>query len=273
MAHAQVRIWRPVGEERVLLMAGRTSSYAIEPRGEYVFGIVEGAPMRSRRGRERRVVQPGQLVAWDPSSAHAGTPAASEPWSSRLLIVETAGLAGLAGDEEDDLHPEVSFPDPVVSDLELAGSFLRMHAALESAATRLERDERLAGWLRALVERCSTARPTARVLSGRDQNALRLARDYLVERLDRNVALDELAAAAGIGKFRLIRLVRERTGLPPHALQLAYRLQAARRRLEAGEPIAETAIATGFSDQSHLHRQFVRSVGLPPGAYQRCFVA
>ena len=79
MATAQVRIWRPVGEERVLLMAGRTSRYAIEPRGEYVFGIVEGAPMRSRRGRERRVVQPGQLVAWDPSSPHAGAAAAPSP--------------------------------------------------------------------------------------------------------------------------------------------------------------------------------------------------
>jgi AraC-like DNA-binding protein len=78
---------------------------------------------------------------------------------------------------------------------------------------------------------------------------------------------------AGIGKFRLIRLFRERTGLPPHALQLAYRLQEARRRLEAGESIAGTAIATGFSDQSHLHRHFVRSLGLAPGAYQRCFIA
>jgi AraC-like DNA-binding protein len=272
MATAQVRIWRPAGEQRVLLMAGRTSRYAIEPRGEYVFGIVEGQPMRSRRGRERRIVRPGQLVAWDPSSAHAGTSAATEPWSSRLMIVETAGLAALAGDEEQELLPEVAFPDPVFSDAELARSFLRMHAALESDGSKLERDERLAGWLRALVERCSTARTNVRAPTARDEQALRLTRDYLRERLDRNVGLDELAAAAGIGKFRLIRLVRERTGLPPHALQLAYRLQAARRLLEAGQPIAATAIATGFSDQSHLHRQFVRGLGLTPGAYQRCFV-
>ena len=130
-----------------------------------------------------------------------GRPQPPSRGSSRLL---TAGLAGLAADEERELHPEVAFPDPVVSDLELAGSFLRMHAALESDAMRLERDERLAGWLRALVERCSTARTTGRVHSGRNQHALRLARDYLAERLDRNIGLDELAAAAGIGKFRLI---------------------------------------------------------------------
>lgn len=45
-------------------MAGRTTHYAMEPRGEYVFGIVGEQPMR--------LVPPGQLVAWDPSHAHAG---------------------------------------------------------------------------------------------------------------------------------------------------------------------------------------------------------
>ena len=54
MATEQVRMWRSPDEDRVLLMAGQTTQYAMEPRGEYVFGIVDGQPMRSRRGRERR---------------------------------------------------------------------------------------------------------------------------------------------------------------------------------------------------------------------------
>ena len=42
-------MWRASETDRLLLMAGQTSHYAIEPRGEYVFGIVAGGPMRSRR--------------------------------------------------------------------------------------------------------------------------------------------------------------------------------------------------------------------------------
>jgi transcriptional regulator GlxA family with amidase domain len=83
------------------------------------------------------------------------------------------------------------------------------------------------------------------------------------------VGLDELAAAASIRKFRLIRLFRERTGLPPHALQIAHRIPNARRLLEAGHTIAETAAAAGFADQSHLHRHFQPSLGPTPGEYQR----
>jgi hypothetical protein len=34
MAAEQVRMWRHPYEDSVLLMAGQTSSYAVEPRGE-----------------------------------------------------------------------------------------------------------------------------------------------------------------------------------------------------------------------------------------------
>ena len=266
-------MWRPADEDRVLLMAGRTTRYAIEPRGEYVFGVVAGQPMRSRRGRERRLVRPGQLVAWDPSDAHAGAAVDGRPWSSRLMVVEVGDLAALAGDEESDLLVDVAFPEPVLSDPELASCLPATAHGARDSVTRLERDQRLTEWLRALIERCSTGRASRSPLSPRDDRALRLACDYLGDRPERNVGLEELAAAAGIGKFRLIRLFRERTGLPPHALQVAHRIRAARRLLEAGETIAATAAATGFADQSHLHRHFQRSLGLTPGEYQSRFSA
>jgi AraC-like DNA-binding protein len=271
MATDQVRIWRPAHERRVLLMAGRTTRYAVEPRGEYVFGIVASQPMRSRRGRERRLVEPGQVVAWDPSNAHAGTSVDARPWSARLMVIDRADLVTLAHDDESGFPAEIVFPDPIIRDRELARAFLRMHTALDTTATRLEGDERLADWLQAVVERFSTACPRRSTLSPRDDGALRAACDYLAGRPERNVGLDELAAVAGIGKFRLTRLFRERTGLPPHAVHLAYRVRAARRLLEAGETIAATAAATGFADQSHLHRHFQRTLGLTPGAYQQRF--
>jgi len=267
-------MWRAPDEQRVLLMAGRTTRYAVEPRGEYVFGVVGEHPMRSRRGRDRRLVQPGQLVAWDPSHAHAGDAVDAErPWWARLVIIEVADLAALANDPESDPLADVAFPDPVLSDSVLVTSFLRLHATLEAPSTRLEQDGALAEWLRRLIERTSAARWRRTMITTRDDSALRLAFEYLADQPERNVGLDELAAVAGIGKFRLIRLFRRRTGLPPHALQIAYRIQAARRLLEAGSTIGQTAAAIGFADQSHLHRHFQRSLGLTPAEYQRRFTS
>jgi len=148
---------------------------------------------------ERRLVQPGQLLAWDPSQAHGGSAVADRQWSSRLIVVEVADLVDLAGDDETDLLADIAFPDPVIADPELAAAFLRLHTALEEPALRLERDELLFAWLSTLIERFSTARPPRPPLSPREDRAFRVACDYLADQPERNIGLDELAAAAGIG--------------------------------------------------------------------------
>jgi AraC-like DNA-binding protein len=252
-------------------MAGRTGRYAMHPRGEYVFGVVRDRPMLVTRGRERRFVPPDRLVAWDPSQAHAGRGVDGRPWASRLVVVEAPALSDLLDDAETDPLADVVFPEPVVADPDLVRGFVALHAAFERPTTRLERDARTAEWLRAIVDRHAAVRPRRPPLRPRDDRALRLACDYLGDHPTSNIGLDELAAVAGIGKFRLVRLFRERTGLPPHALQLADRLRRARRLLESGEPVTAVAAATGFADQSHLHRHFRRALGVAPGEYQRRF--
>lgn len=270
MPTESVHMWRPETASAVLLMAGQTTAYAVEPRDEYVFGVVDGQPMRARRGRASHLVAPGQAVAWDPTDRHTGEAIDDRPWTARLMIVDATELRRLAGDEEDD-HPllEILFPDPVISDPRLIASFRRLHRTLEQTGTRLERDERLSTWLRDLVKSRSTSRPPTPTVTPRDDRAVRVALNHLATHYEQNIGLDELARVAGIGKFRLVHLVRQQTGVSPHALHIAHRIRAARRLLETGEPIAQAAVATGFADQSHLHRHFTRSLGITPGEYQR----
>jgi AraC-like DNA-binding protein len=46
----------------------------------------------------------------------------------------------------------------------------------------------------------------------------------------------------------------------------------AKRLLEAGRSIGETAVACGFYDQAHLTNQFKRRVGVTPGHFVRGIV-
>src|SRR5436309_3146946 len=77
--------------------------------------------------------------------------------------------------------------------------------------------------------------------------------------------LDELAAAAGMSPFALLRAFRAETGLPPHAYLNQLRVRLARQLLDAGLPPAQVAADAGFADQPHLTRHFKRAVGVPPG--------
>jgi AraC-like DNA-binding protein len=144
------------------------------------------------------------------------------------------------------LPADIAFPEPALSDRELGRDFLQLHRALEAPTTRLEHEQRPAEWLRALIERTSAVRLLRSPLNPHDDRALRWAYDYLADQPERNAGLDELAAA-GIGKFRLIRLFRGRTGLAPTRCQVAHRIRKARQLLEAGETIA-VAAAGGLAD-------------------------
>ena len=272
LSEPAVRVWRPPDLAGVVLMSGVTSSYEVSSYAEYVFGIVEHSTMTVRRGRSRYDVGPGELVAWDPSAAHGATTSDDRPWSAHIAVVELAALRDLLEDPDESWSGPVAFPEPVVADRLVVEQFRRCRAVLVGAAPALEQETALALWLRLLVQR-GRGRPRSRSpRPGRDPRAVRVARDVLESAPQDNVSLDELAAAAGIGKFRLVRSFAAEFGVPPHRYHLGVRLARVRRALEAGRTPADAAASAGFADQSHLHRHFRRSTGMTPAAYARAVV-
>jgi len=243
-----VRVWRA---DAGLCMSGTTTSYAVDPVSEHVVGVVVAGAMQVRRGHERFVFEPGDVCAWDPSAAHRGAPYGCDRWQARLLILESA--------------PDLRLASPLVRDPRLARRFVELHRALETPSPALERETRLTEWLLDLAGGPDGLADSRR--AARRDPALRRACELLHDELAGNVTLDELATAAGVSRHRLARLFRSAYGLPPHRFQLARRIQAARRLLERGVDIAEVAQATGFFDQSHLHRHFRRTLGMTPARY------
>jgi AraC-like DNA-binding protein len=101
--------------------------------------------------------------------------------------------------------------------------------------------------------------------------AVHRAMDRAAWTLERETLLAELAAAAGVSRFRVVRLFTAAVAMPPHRFQIAQRVKLARRLLEGGAGVSEAAARTGFFDQSHLHRHFRRSLGTTPREYARRF--
>ena len=84
-------------------------------------------------------------------------------------------------------------------------------------------------------------------------------------RLAEDIALDDLAAAAGVSRFHFLRLFKNSLGVTPHRFVMDQRLAAARKLLlETNRPLAEIAANTGFSSQSHLCTTMRRQLGTTP---------
>lgn len=99
------------------------------------------------------------------------------------------------------------------------------------------------------------------------------ARRALSQSPNANVSLDELAARLGCAPTYLCAVFSEYTGIGPHAYHLQQRLLTARRLLERANTVRRAAKLTGFTDESHLRRHFIRRFGVSPGRYQKACVS
>ncbi|MFD7015274.1 helix-turn-helix domain-containing protein [Streptomyces sp. NPDC059928] len=83
------------------------------------------------------------------------------------------------------------------------------------------------------------------------------------------IRIGDLAAACGWSRKRLWSRFSAQIGLTPKRAAMLVRFDHAARALSAGDNAADVALACGYVDQSHLHRDVLAFAGCAPGALAR----
>jgi len=198
----------------------------------------------------------GTLVLVPAGCVHASNPLPGTLWSYQKLHLDAQWLQAhapaLDGDTATVLHCPL-----------LYAQFCAMNALLFSTAGAAEKDAALLAFLGA----CASAR--ADVLpSERKPVPQRLAPVLATLQTQPSASLRQLAQAAGLSPYQLIRAFRAATGMTPHAFQLNAHVNRARSGLQAGTALAQLAHELGFADQSHFQRVFKAHTGITPGRYR-----
>lgn len=249
-----------------------TESVRTFPRhwhGQFGLGVVDRGAHRSASGRGAVEAVAGQCITHNPGEVHDGVPLGDAGRRWRMFHIEPAAMAGLLGVAS---AAALEWRWPVLHDEPLR---LALHRAFE--ATSADGAGGAPGLAaRGLVEEAlvlAVGRGFEQGLAARWAGVEGACLDPVVTRLADDMAhpptLDELATLAGTSRFTLVRQFRRRHGLPPLAWLLQLRLQRARERIAAGGTLADTALACGFSDQSHFTRLFTRQFGHTPGCWRR----
>ena len=93
--------------------------------------------------------------------------------------------------------------------------------------------------------------------------------EYAEQNIAQRPGIRKLAAIADMSVYQLDRRMQRVFGLTTGQWFLKTRISYASRLLvETETPIAEVALAAGYSDQSAFTRQFRRSTGLSPSQYR-----
>jgi AraC-like DNA-binding protein len=236
--------------------------YAAHVHDYWVVACVDrGAASFELEGR-RHTAPSGSVMVIPPGAVHTGEPATDGGYTYRVLYVDWLAVGGDADESSGEPWPPAS---PVTYDRGCIRALHRLHEALPLPGRALEQGEALAAVRQAL--RDVTGLPTRRLQPG-SHPAVARARAFTHEYCQENFTLRELADAAAVSAFHLVRIFHRDVGMPPAAYRRALRVQAAQKLLQRGEPLREVALACGFYDQAHLTRHFKAVTGVTPGRYR-----
>lgn len=105
-----------------------------------------------------------------------------------------------------------------------------------------------------------------------ESEALSPVVDWMLENLDVDLSVDDLAVRAHMSPRTFARRFKAETGSTPHAWLTAQRILHAERLLEqTDEPIERIAQQSGFGSSTLLRHHFLRARGTTPQSYRRNF--
>jgi AraC-like DNA-binding protein len=106
-------------------------------------------------------------------------------------------------------------------------------------------------------------------VGGLTPRSLQRIREYIEVHLTENIELEALADIAGLSKWHFARAFKQSVGTPPHCYVIQRRLELARELLaETDLSLAQIALQSGFSDQSHFSRRFRMFFGATPRSFR-----
>jgi AraC family transcriptional regulator len=105
---------------------------------------------------------------------------------------------------------------------------------------------------------------------GLSPSALRLSCDYMIQRLDRDVSLQEVSGLVGLSPGHFAYAFKRSTGTSPHVWLRRRRIEKAKVLLRhRGLDLATIAELVGYSTQSAFGVAFKRETGRTPADWKR----
>ena len=240
--------------------------FARHSHDQYGVGLMLAGGQTSSSGRGQVEALAGDVITVNPGEVHDGAPLGGAPRAWRMLYLPPSLAAAVAADLGEGAPRDYAFHQPVARQAALAGCFRRLYAAVTGDTTALLREQLLLELLHGLQGDALPDRATTVTA------AIARARALIDDAPALAPSLADLAAVSGLSRFQLVRQFARATGLTPHAYLIQRRIDMARALLARGSTLADAAAASGFADQSHMTRLFIRTYGITPGAYACNFV-
>ena len=245
------------GIEAISIISDRT--FPRHTHDEFGIGYLVDGGQESWSGRGLVEARAGDIITVNPGELHDGLGRQNEARHWRMLFLNSEAVTDLMGCPA----AQVEFRNPVLRDLRKATQVAQAVAAMTSDvpdATQIEE-------LLMLAVQCLADDTDTQQSAKLQSVAVAMVIDQIRDDSASPLALSDYAKTTGLSRYQILRRFSQEVGTTPHAYLTQHRVKEVRRYLRAGIPLAEASIASGFADQSHMTRAFVKQLGITPGKY------
>lgn len=240
-------------------------AYGRHMHDQFGIGLINRGAQISLSGRGVVEAEAGDIITVNPGEVHDGAPIGDGGRAWQMLYFEPHTVLAVFHDMTEGRMGAFELPNPVIRDRGGAERYRSLFAAMTACsgtAQNMQVEEHLFLMFEQLLENKKTVEDARSV-----PDAIAAAIAKIDDEPDVPLSLDDLARLCGISRFQVLRGFARATGLTPHAYMIQRRLQMTKRMIARGDDLAEAAASSGFADQSHMTRLFVRTYGMSPGYY------
>lgn len=160
------------------------------------------------------------------------------------------------------------FSEPVIFHAEQIPLLRELHEKIMEGSREFEKEE-LYYFLMAQLLHCYASKKSEKGIEA-DEGVYAVC-NYIEAHFQESITLDELSKVSHRNKYVLLRNFTKIKGITPYQYLLTVRINHAKKMLESDmeeSGIADIALETGFTDQSHFTNAFKKIIGVTPGQYR-----
>ncbi|WP_455542960.1 helix-turn-helix domain-containing protein [Intestinibacter sp.] len=233
----------------------------------YVIGFVEnGERQLSCKGKEYTISN-GSIILFNPNDNHACSQHDDGTLDYRGLNISKATMLNLI-EEITGKHKLFGFSKSVIVDEEVCCYLKSLHEMIMNGETDFEKKEQLLLMMSTLFQKYE--QPFDEGIPECRQE-IEKACKFMDDNFSDRIYLDQICKYSGLSKSTLLRAFTREKGVTPYRYLETVRINEAKKMLEKGVSPIETAMLTGFSDQSHFTNYFTRFIGIAPSIYRDIF--
>ncbi|MGF1869077.1 AraC family transcriptional regulator [Photobacterium indicum] len=243
--------------------------YQAHSHDEFSLGVIDRGSANYKNLNKRNRIEATNTVTINPGDIHCCNPDADD-WSYRMLFIDTHWIGALQSEMLNNYNIDyLPFSNRYEIDPNLYREFNVLFDTLMNEPNPLLSESIFIQYLARYFGQNKIAFPKTEKQASPD---IKRVHEKLLDQLESNHTLSDLAKEAGLSRYHLIRQFNTIYGMPPHALQLDERIKKSKVLLKAGNTLTDASGQLGFADQAHFQRHFKKRTAITPKQYQSFFV-